>query len=124
MSGGYPTVEQASFAWESPRGPVESTEGDAEYEYVEALASAQALGASGTAGDYLKRLVLIPTSVNPGGVSIKDGSASAISVFAGGTSAVADLKSWTIDLGLESVNGAWQITTGTAIAVLACGDFT
>lgn len=121
---GYPIVDQTDAAWHSTRGPLETTSGDDEYELVAALASNQVLGPTGAAGDYIKRFAFIPTTTSPGAVTIKDGSGSAITVFAGGTSSIADLKSWDMELGIASTAGAWSVTTGTAISVLATGNFT
>ena len=121
MSGGYPFVDQTSAPWHSPRGPLETTEGDDQYETVAASQTDQALGATGAAGDYLKRLiVVVSTSGANGTCSIKDGAGSAISLVP----ASAPLGVHVIDLGITSVDGAWKVTTGSAATAIAVGDFT
>jgi hypothetical protein len=75
-------------------------------------------------GDYLAGLLVVPATTSPGAVSIKDGSGSAIPVFTGGATSVADLKPFPIPLGLVSLNGAWKVTTGANVSVIAIGNFT
>lgn len=94
------------------------------YETVAASQTAQALGATGNAGDYLMGLVIIPATTSPGAVSIKDGSGAAITVFAGGASSVSTLIPFTVPLNVVSNNGAWQITTGADVSAIAVGNFT
>lgn len=93
------------------------------YETVAASQTAQALGAAGAKGDYLAQIVIIPATTSPGAVSILD-DATSISVFAGGASSVTELKPIVVTLGLTSKNGAWKITTGANVSVIACGQFT
>lgn len=95
-----------------------------EYEPVAASAPAQALGATGALGDDLDHIVVIPASLSPGAVSIKDGTDTAITVFTGGANSVLTLIPFAIPLSLKSRTGAWQITTGTNVSVLASGNFT
>lgn len=94
------------------------------YETVAASQTAQALGATGNAGDYLLGLLIVPATTSPGAVAIKDGSAAAITVFAGGASSLTELKPIWIPLKAVSANGAWQITTGANVSVVATGLFT
>jgi hypothetical protein len=110
-------------------GPVEAipvvvANVDSEYETVAASQSDQTIGATGGAGDYLAGLLVVPATTSPGAVSIKDGSGSAIPVFTGGATSVADLKPFPIPLGLVSLNGAWKVTTGANVSVIAIGNFT
>lgn len=93
------------------------------YETVAASQTAQALGAAGARGDFISHLVIIPASTSPGSVALLDDSAS-ITVFAGGASSLTELKPIHVPLGLTSKNGAWKITTGANVAVIACGRFT
>lgn len=96
-----------------------------EYETVAASQTDQVLGATGAAGDFLSALIVIPATTAAGVVSIKDGSGSAISVFAGGgTTALVTLIPFTIPLGLVSTSGAWSVTTGANVSVIAVGAFT
>lgn len=82
------------------------------------------IGANGAVGDYLVGLLCIPASTSPGAISIKDGSGTAITVFAGGGSSLSNLVPFTVALGVRSVNGGWKVTTGANISVIAVGRFT
>jgi len=93
-----------------------------EYETVAAGQTDQALGATGAAGDLLQGLLIVPATTAAGTVSIKDGSGSAINVFVTGT--LSDLKPHWIPLGIRSTAGAWSVTTGTNVSVIAVGQFT
>jgi hypothetical protein len=94
-----------------------------EYETVAASQSDQALGATGAAGDDLDGLLVVPATTSPGAVSIKDGGGSAITVFPGGATSVVDLKPFFIPLRLRSLAGAWKVTTGANVSVVAVGNF-
>jgi hypothetical protein len=98
--------------------------GPGEFETVAASQTDQVIGATGAVGDYISHLLVIPTSTSPGAVSIKDGAGSAITVFAGGASALSNLVPFPISLGLTSLAGAWKVTTGTGLSVIAVGNFT
>ncbi len=96
----------------------------ADYETVAASQTDQVMGAAGAVGDYLTGLLLVPASTSPGAVSIKDGSGSAITVFAGGSSSVSNLVPFAVPLGILSTSGAWKVTTGSNISVIGVGNFT
>lgn len=91
------------------------------YETVAASQTDQILGTVGGAGDYLSHIVIQPATTGAGTVTVKDGT-TVIYTFTTGT--LADLSSKTVPFGAKSVNGAWKITTGTNVAVLAFGTFT
>jgi hypothetical protein len=74
--------------------------------------------------DYLKHLLVIPATLDPGAISIKDGADSAILVFAGGTGSVLSLDPFTIPIMANSDTGSWQVITGANVSVLAVGRFT
>lgn len=93
-----------------------------DYETVAASQTTQALGPTGHAGDVLQRVIIVPETTSAGTVAIKDGSGTAINIFVSGT--LADLSTITVELGLRSTDGAWQITTGSAVHVIAVGRFT
>lgn len=93
-----------------------------EYETVTASQRDQALGATGGAGDYIARVVIVPATTSPGEVLLLD-NATSITVFVGGASSVSDLKPFSVDLGMTSVSGAWKITTGADVSVVAVGNF-
>lgn len=90
------------------------------YETVAASQTDQALGATGARGDVLERLIIIPATTAAGNISIKDGSTS-ISVFVTGT--LSNLTPITIVFNMKSVSGAWSVTTGANVSVIAVGQF-
>lgn len=98
--------------------------GGTDHEEVAASTPDQVLGATGAVGDVLAELLVVPASTSPGAVSIKDGSGSAITVFAGGADSIATLHPFPIPLGLRSLTGGWKVTTGANVSVIAVGDFT
>lgn len=92
------------------------------YETVAASQTEQILGAAGSAGDYLRGLLIVPATTGAGSVSIKDGTGTAITVFVSGT--LADLRPFFLDLWMRSNAGAWKVTTGGNVSVVAVGNFT
>ena len=94
------------------------------YATVAASASAQVLGTTGAIGDYLAELLVVPTSTSPGAISVQDGTGTTLSVFVGGSSSISNLVPFTIPLGIASKIGAWKVTTGSGLAVVATGTFT
>ena len=93
------------------------------YETVAASQTAQVLGVTGGPGDYITRLIIIPATVAGGLVTLLDGSTS-IPIYVGGaTTALTEVKPIVVELGMVSVSGAWKITTGANISVIAVGDF-
>ena len=98
--------------------------GGTDYEAVAASSTNQIMGATGALGDFLSHITVVPTSVNPGVVQIKDGGNAAITVFAGGTGSITTLHPFTIMIGAKTTNGTWQITTGANLSCIVFGDFT
>lgn len=96
---------------------------DADYETVAASQTAQVLGTNGALGDYIAGLLVIPASTSPGNVLLLD-NATSITVFTGGASSVSNLVPFLIPLGMKSVSGAWKVTTGANVSVVAIGSFT
>jgi hypothetical protein len=96
--------------------------GGDEYETVAASQTDQALGTSGAQGDYLTRLILVVATAATAATSIKDGAGSAISIFP--NSPGGGIGTYTIDIGLTSIAGAWSVTTGAGVSVIAVGTFT
>lgn len=97
----------------------------AQYEFVAASQTTQALGATGAVGDYLAGVEIFPATAAAGAVSIKDGSNTAITIFAGGgTTALPTLAPIPVPLGIYSTSGAWQITTGADVSAMGIGKFT
>ena len=95
-----------------------------EWEKIAASTTDQVLGASGAVADCLMGLLVVPATTSPGAVSIKDGSGSAVIVFTGGPSSVSNLVPFYIPLGTKSAAGAWKVTTGANVSVIAVGNFT
>lgn len=96
---------------------------DADYETVAASQTAQVIGGAGAVGDYLAGVLVVPATTSPGSVAILD-SATSITIFTGGASSVSNLVPFFIPLGMKSVNGAWKVTTGANVSVIAIGSFT
>jgi hypothetical protein len=96
-------------------------EGPSEYENVAASQSNQVIGAVGGVGDYLKRLVCIVSTAATAQVQLKDGSGTAFTVLP--NSPGGGVGTYILELGLTSVNGAWQVTTAAGVAVVAIGAF-
>lgn len=93
-----------------------------QYETIAASQTDQVLGATGAAGDYLSHLVCVVTTAATAQVQIQDGSDSAITVFPNDPGA--GVGTYTVPLGLSSRSGAWSVTTGAGVAVIAAGHFT
>ena len=94
----------------------------AEYETVAASQTAQTLGPTGATGDYISGILVIPATTSPGNVILLDGATS-ITVFTGGATSVSNLVPFFIPLGINSVSGAWQITTGANVSCIGVGSF-
>lgn len=103
---------------------VVSTPMESDYETVAASQTDQAMGATGGAGNFLSGLLVVPATTSPGAVSIKDGGGSAITVFTGGASSVVSLVPFFVTVLARSASGAWKITTGANVSVIATGNFT
>lgn len=95
-----------------------------EYGTVAASQTNQVLGTTGATGDLLASVLIVPATTSPGAVSIKDGSGGAVTVFAGGANSVATLHPFAVPVNIRSGAGAWQITTGANVSVIASGNFT
>ena len=104
-----------------PLGLMFTADGGTEYETVAASQTNQVIGAVGAAGDLLSRLICVVTTAATAQVQIKDGSDTAITVFP--NSPGGGVGTYTIPIGLLSRTGAWQVTTGAGVAVIACGNF-
>lgn len=93
-----------------------------EYETVAASQTAQVLGATGALGDKIKRLIIVPATVAPGQVLLLD-NATSMTIYVGGTVSAA-LEPIIVTLDMISVSGAWKVTTGANVSVIAVGNFT
>lgn len=93
------------------------------YETVAASQTAQVLGTTGAAGDYISHILVVPATTSPGSIALLD-NATSITVFTGGTDSVSNLVPFAIPLNMASVSGAWKVTTGTNVSCIAVGAFT
>jgi hypothetical protein len=98
------------------------------YETVAAGVTAQALGATGAAGDYLSHCTVYPTTTTPGVVTVFDGTSTTtnnVITFPGGASSISNLVPFAIPVGATSLNsGGWKVTTGSNLLVICYGRFT
>jgi hypothetical protein len=94
---------------------------DQQYETVAASQTAQVLGTTGATGDRLTRLIIVPATAAAGLVTLLD---NAISISIKPAETAAELSPKVVELGIKSVSGAWKITTGANVSVIAVGNFT
>lgn len=92
-----------------------------QYEHVPASATAQVLGGTGAAGDYIHRLACTVTTAATGNVIILDGTGFSHTILP--ASPGGGIGQYNIELNTISRNGAWKITTGAGVEVLAVGIF-
>lgn len=104
-------------------GDLKVVSGADEWETVAASQTDQVAGATGAAGDYLAAVLIIPETTSPGEVSIEDGATNIV-IFVGGADSVSNLVPFRVDLGLRSLSGGWEISTGANVRAIAIGDFT
>ncbi len=126
MSGavGFPIAARSPADQTIKTGMVEAvTTVVPNYEPIPAGTVDQVLGAGGLLGDLLTGLLVVPATTSPGAITIKDGSGSAITVFAGGAASLSNLVPFFIPIGAISMNGAWSISVGANVSVLALGNF-
>lgn len=90
------------------------------YETVAASQTAQVLGGTGAAGDYLHRLIISVNTVATASVTILDGATSIV-VLTGAAALAPGLFS--IEFGIRSASGAWKVTTGAGATVIGVGRF-
>ena len=95
-----------------------------QYEHVAASSSAQVLGNTGAKGDYLHRLICTVSTAATGNVLIVDGSGTGILTHTvlpalAGTG----INVYNIEINAVSADGAWKVTTGAGVEVMAVGIF-
>ena len=96
-----------------------------QYEHIAASSSAQVLGNTGAIGDYIHRLVCTVTTALTSTVQIVDGTGAGILTHNVLPAAVGGgIGVYNIELNAVSANGAWKITTGAGVEVMAVGIFT
>lgn len=91
------------------------------YETIAASQTDQVLGPVGAAGDYLDRLVITVATAVTAATSIKDGGGSAISILP--NSPGGGVGVYVVDCRMRSRAGAWKVTTGAGVSVVAVGEF-
>ena len=95
-----------------------------QYEHVAASSSAQVLGATGAKGDYLHRLICTVTTASTGNVLIVDGSGTGILTHTVlPASPGTGINVYNIEINAVSADGAWKVTTGAGVEVMAVGIF-
>lgn len=104
-----------------------------DYQNVPASTTTKLTGQNGVAGgaqgDYIKSIVIVPSTTSPGAVTLQDGNGSAMTIFAGGAASVQGLVPIWIDFSMMAmkapVAGAagWTIVTGANMNVIVVGDF-
>lgn len=92
------------------------------YETVAAGQTTQALGGTGAKGDYLNYVICTVGTAATAQVQIKDGSGTAYTILP--NSPGGGIGVYVIPIKACSQVGAWQITTGAGVTVLASGMFT
>lgn len=92
--------------------------GGEQYETVAASQTAQVLGGSGAAGDQIARLIITVATAATSTVTLLD-NATSIPIMAANTA----IGVYVVDLGMRSVSGAWKVTTGAGVTVVAVGKF-
>lgn len=116
---------QATMANSSPVVPASNWVYNTGY-YVAVAASqtaAELKVSAGATGDYLAGVLVIPATTAPGVVTILDNATTLIAYPGGGTTALLTLTPFYIPVGAVSRSGAWKITTGANVSVLAMGRF-
>ena len=103
---------------------VSARPGGVAYETVAASQTAQAIGATGAAGDYLSHVIVSPATAGCGVCTILDDTTEIAAFPGGGTTALSNLIPFVIPIGMKSTAGAWKITTGANIKCVAVGKFT
>jgi len=93
-----------------------------QYEHVAASQSAQVLGVTGAVGDYIHRLVCTVTTSATSSVVIVDGTGAGILTHTVLPN-LSGIGVFNIELNVVSANGAWKITTGAGVEVMAVGIF-
>jgi hypothetical protein len=90
------------------------------YEHVAASQTAQVLGGTGAVGDYLQRLICTVSTAATSAVTILDGATSHVVLPNAVGSGVGV---YVIEIGAASSSGAWKVTTGAGVEVIAVGIF-
>ena len=94
------------------------------YEHVTVSQTAQVLGTTGAVGDYLHRLICTVSTAATSIVQIVDGTGTGVLTHTILPNAVGGgIGVYNIELNIVSANGAWKVTTGAGVEVMAVGIF-
>ena len=95
------------------------------YEHVTVSQTAQVLGTTGAVGDYLHRLICTVSTAATSVVQIIDGTGTGVLTHTILPNSVGGgIGVYNIELNTVSANGAWKVTTGAGVEVMAVGIFT
>jgi len=95
-----------------------------QYEHVAVSQTTQVLGGTGAVGDYLHRIIITVSTAATAAVQVVDGSGAGVLTHTilpnnpGGGVGV-----YNVEMNAVSANGAWKITTGAGVEVMAVGIF-
>lgn len=92
------------------------------YETVAASQTDQVLGNGGAAGDYLDTLVCVVATAATAAVDLQDGDGTAFNVLP--NSPGGGVGTYVVRIAARSKAGAWKVTTGAGVSVIATGSFT
>ena len=94
-----------------------------QYQNIGTSQTDKVLGAQGgVVGDYISHLIIVVATAAQSAVDLQDGSDSSFNVFP--ASPGPGIGTYTIPLGIASRTGAWSVTTGSGVTVVAVGQFT
>ena len=94
------------------------------YEHVAASQTAQVLGTTGAKGDYIHRLICTVTTAATGNVVLVDGSGTGILTHTiCPASPGSGIGVYNVEVNAVSADGAWKVTTGAGVEVMAVGIF-
>lgn len=96
---------------------------ETKYETVAASQTAQVLGATGKAGDYIERVVICVATSATGTVNLLDNTGGSL-ITIPLTAANTPIGVYTVELGMRATSGGWKITTGAGASCVAVGIFT
>jgi hypothetical protein len=89
-----------------------------QYETVAASQSTQVLGGTGAVGDYLHRIVVAVATAATSTVTLIDNATTVLSIPANTSIGV-----YSLSINARSASGAWKVTTGAGVSILAIGIF-
>lgn len=99
-----------------------SSTAPATYQLVAVSQTNKVLGATGAIGDYIEGLLITVATAATAQVQLKDGAGTAFTIFP--NSPGSGIGAYYYPVKLTSLAGAWAVTTGAGVTVLATGRFT